>query len=372
MSHPQLPMGMSMGMPMGMGMGMGMPMGPGFFGSPAYMYPQSMHGQQYTGDDQEQFDTYIDDDQESFDENDFHQDQHNNYEEEYCHDDNLLNSHQTPLDENEQAPRHEHTTSVAPTQQGYNEAWNRVATNLESGVIGGVDLRQGKGEYQFTAPAQNPYMHRNTSASGAQVSETDASTTSAAEAAAIEEEDISCLMQEGVEHYQAGRIREAVLCFEAVLQSAAGAQNDEAWRLLGACHAENDEDKRAILCLNRALDCDPYNLEALLALGTSYVNEADSVKALETLRTWVEHNPRFHGLQVPQDEYSDGSLMDEVMQLMLAVAAFDPADLDAQVVLGVLYNVSSDYDNAAECFSRVLQQRGDDYALVNKVRLDLT
>ena len=64
-----------------------------------------------------------------------------------------------------------------------------------------------------------------------------------------------------------------------------------------------DQDKAAIDCFKRALECDPYNLEALLALGTSYVNELDSAGALEMLRQWVLHNPRFHGLTPEVDEY---------------------------------------------------------------------
>jgi hypothetical protein len=58
-------------------------------------------------------------------------------------------------------------------------------------------------------------------------------------------------------------------------------------------HAENDEDKRAIACLERAVDQDPHSLPALLALGVSYVNELDSVRALQNLKAWVEHNPKY-------------------------------------------------------------------------------
>lgn len=48
------------------------------------------------------------------------------------------------------------------------------------------------------------------------------------------------------------------------------------------------------------------------ALGTSYVNELDSQKALTNLKAWVEHNPKYSGLEIAVDEYSDGTLMDEV------------------------------------------------------------
>jgi len=231
-------------------------------------------------------------------------------------------------------------TSDGPSQQGYDNAWDDLKNRLESGTITGVAETPS---YQFVPAEQNPYVNAET------------------------QRDFSKLMEEGMALFRAGKVKQAILCFESIVQDSAGSQHDQAWRMLGACHAENDEDKRAIHCLNSALDCDPYNLEALLALGTSYVNELNSIKALETLRTWVAHNPRYQGLEVTVDEYSDGSLMDEVMQLMLTVAAFDPLDVDVQVLLGVLYNVSLDYDSAIACFAKACAMRPDDYALVNKV-----
>ena len=38
-----------------------------------------------------------------------------------------------------------------------------------------------------------------------------------------------------------------------------------------------------------------------------------------------------------------------------------------QVVLGVLYNVSRDYDAAAECFRIACAERAEDYSLWNKL-----
>ncbi|CAM9363071.1 unnamed protein product [Phaeothamnion confervicola] len=191
------------------------------------------------------------------------------------------------------------------------------------------------------------------------------------------------LFAEGIRLFEAGDIAEAVLCFEAELQRDPG--NSEAWRMLGQSHAENDQDPLAITCLERAVEHDPYNLEALLALGVSYVNELDSQKALATLKAswlcwmawlcfflllyaaWVAHNPKYAGLEVVADEYSDGTLMDEVMQLMLTAEQWDAADADAKVVLGVLYNVSRDYDSAADAFRAALAQRSADHSLWNKL-----
>jgi peroxin-5 len=127
----------------------------------------------------------------------------------------------------------------------------------------------------------------------------------------------------------------------------------------------------------------------------SYVNELDSAKALRNLKAWVQHNPRYnhgnldarsrgfflvlmvfvwslryHGLEVdPQDAYGDGSLMDEVMELMQAAAAHGDAatDPDVQVVLGVLYNVSRDFGAAADAFEAAAAAAPADHSLWNKL-----
>lgn len=56
---------------------------------------------------------------------------------------------------------------------------------------------------------------------------------------------------------------------------------------------------------------------------------------------------------------------------MLQAQRWDPTDADAQVVLGVLYNVSRDYDSAAEAFTRALETRPNDHSLWNKVKINL-
>lgn len=177
--------------------------------------------------------------------------------------------------------------------------------------------------------------------------------------------DLSESFQKGIEFFKSGYLDDAIFAFEAEVQQHP--ENSEAWRMLGECHAENDEDKTAILCLERAVKEDPYNLSALLALGVSNVNELNSQGALKTLKAWVQHNSKFHGLEIQVDEYSDGSLMDEVMQLMLQARAHDQNDSDVQVVLGVLYNVSKDYDAAVESFKSATISRPDEYALWNKI-----
>lgn len=171
--------------------------------------------------------------------------------------------------------------------------------------------------------------------------------------------------ERGVRLYKSGHLAEAIYAFEAEVQQHP--ENSEAWRMLGESHAENDEDKCAIKCLERAVEEDPYNVDALLALGVSLVNESDSQGALRALKSWVKHNPKFHGLEVRDDEYSDGSLMDQVMQFMLHAQNHDSEDADIHVVLGVLYSVSKDYDAAIQNFRFAAQRRPDEHSLWNKL-----
>ena len=67
------------------------------------------------------------------------------------------------------------------------------------------------------------------------------------------------------------------------------------------------------------------------------MNELNSERALKTLKLWVEHNPNFQSMEVVVDAYSDGSLMDEVMQLMIsaqkAALAHGGDDSDVNIVL---------------------------------------
>ena len=51
------------------------------------------------------------------------------------------------------------------------------------------------------------------------------------------------------------------------------------------------------------------------------MNELDSQKALHNLKAWVQHNPKYSGLEIAVDEYSDGTLMDEVREIDTAVAS---------------------------------------------------
>ncbi|DBB03443.1 hypothetical protein WJX82_005278 [Trebouxia sp. C0006] len=166
--------------------------------------------------------------------------------------------------------------------------------------------------------------------------------------------------------FRHGILSEAVYALEAEVQRKPG--NVDAWRLLGTVHAENDDDTQAIAAMAHALKADPTNAEVLLSLGVSYTNELDQRRALSYLHTWLanhaKHGPQIAGMQHPDD---NSQRLQWVVSLFEQAAAAAPADADVQAALGVLYNLSRNYDRAITAFRTALQVRPQDYSLWNKL-----
>ncbi|KAF8414342.1 hypothetical protein HHK36_002343 [Tetracentron sinense] len=170
-------------------------------------------------------------------------------------------------------------------------------------------------------------------------------------------------LKEGQELFRKGLLSEAVLALEAeVLKNP---DNAEGWRLLGITHAENDDDQQAIASMMRAEEADPTNLEVLLALGVSHTNELEQAAALKYLYRWLQHHPKYGTLAPP--EQSDSLYIADVARLFNEAAQMSPEDADAHIVLGVLYNLSREYDKAIASFQMALKLKPRDYSLWNKL-----
>lgn len=168
---------------------------------------------------------------------------------------------------------------------------------------------------------------------------------------------------EGQELFRKGLLSEAVLALEAeVLKNP---DNSEGWRLLGITHAENDDDQQAIAAMMRAQEVDPTNLEVLLALGVSHTNELEQPEALKYLYMWLQNHPNYGVLAPPQ--LADSPFYADVARLYNEAAQMSPEDADVHIVLGVLYNLSREYDKAIESFQIALKLKPYDYSLWNKL-----
>ncbi|KAG8386585.1 hypothetical protein BUALT_Bualt03G0163600 [Buddleja alternifolia] len=170
-------------------------------------------------------------------------------------------------------------------------------------------------------------------------------------------------LKEGQELFRKGLLSEAVLALEAeVLKNP---DNAEGWRLLGIAHAENDDDQQAIAAMMRAQEVDPTNLEVLLALGVSHTNELEQAAALKYLYSWLRQHPKY-GTIAPPDQ-PENLYYADVARLFNEAAKLSPDDADVHIVLGVMYNLSREYDKAIEAFQTALKLKPRDYSLWNKL-----
>lgn len=188
---------------------------------------------------------------------------------------------------------------------------------------------------------------------------------------------------EGQEKAREGDLNAAVLLLEAaILQDP---QDSEAWQLLGMTQAENENEQAAIVSLQRCLELRPNNLPALMALAVSFTNTGMQREACDALRRWIRHNPRYKHLVQESGSSLQGSpamprrgpcsstpARSELQDVLLlfqdaALLNLDCVDPDLQTGLGVLFNLSSDFDKAVEAFSAALSVRPQDYLLWNRL-----
>ncbi|KAG4073556.1 hypothetical protein HA402_000780 [Bradysia odoriphaga] len=178
-----------------------------------------------------------------------------------------------------------------------------------------------------------------------------------------------------------GDIPSAVLCFESAVKQ--DPNNAEIWALLGTSQAENEKDPNAIAALKRSLELNPNNASVMMSLAVSFTNESLQIQALEMLVNWLKCNEMYRHL-IPSSMMSsndDGAAssiargpdLKEVQQLYLkAVQQKHPAiDPDIQEALGVLFNLSSEYDKAVDCFTAALHVRPENAKTWNRLGASL-
>nr|CAH0112176.1 unnamed protein product [Daphnia galeata] len=176
-----------------------------------------------------------------------------------------------------------------------------------------------------------------------------------------------------------GDLPSAILLFEAALQK--DPEHVKAWEVLGLTLAENEQDPGAITAYKRCLALEPTNLVAMMGLAVSYTNESYQLQACQALEDWLRNNPKYAHLtssssaRVNEREKTftslvSGDTFNRVQDMYLKAARLQPSldlDPDVQTGLGVLLNLSGDFDKAPDCFRAALQMKPNDSLLWNRL-----
>lgn len=176
-------------------------------------------------------------------------------------------------------------------------------------------------------------------------------------------------IRNGQQSLQTGALGGAILWFEAAVQM--DDTRADGWELLGLSRAENEQEVPAITALRESTRLQPDRASAHLALSVSFTNELQYIEAYDALEASLRTNPKYEHLPIPVlvNPLSMKEKQDAVQDLYIQAAQMNPDVLDpeVQIGLGVLFNISHEYDKAADCFRAALQSRPDDSYLWNKL-----
>jgi len=176
-------------------------------------------------------------------------------------------------------------------------------------------------------------------------------------------------LQIGLELFSHGDITQAILAFEAELQT--NPQNSNCWRLLGRAHAECDNDNQAICAYIQGYKLGDGNQDVLLDLACSYTNELNKFKALTYLQTWLKghqvYDHLFQGIQNQEAQQNYMKLQEQTIQLFMSAHQQNPQDVNVLVAIGVLFNVTDEIDKAIMAFQKAIELNPNDHSLWNKL-----
>ncbi|CAM0142855.1 unnamed protein product [Umbelopsis sp. WA50703] len=166
-------------------------------------------------------------------------------------------------------------------------------------------------------------------------------------------------------------LSDSILALEAKVQL--DPSDAVSWQQLGFRQQENERDSAAIAALRKAVDMDASLLDAWLGLAVSYTNENCRADAYDCLDAWLQNNDKYKHIATSRGMKNKMVAADRhafVTNLFLEAARSSPGeemDPDVQVGLGVLFNVSEEYQKAIDCFKAALASRPQDYLLWNKL-----
>ena len=178
------------------------------------------------------------------------------------------------------------------------------------------------------------------------------------------------LNPQAIDQAEHANLADSILALEAKAQLTAS--DAHAWKSLGLRQQENERDGAAIAALRQAVKINPNMLDAWLALAVSYTNENCRADAYDALENWMANHDHYKHLvkNVGRGKMNADNRHAMITNMFLDAARSSPGeemDADVQVGLGVLFNVSEEYEKAIDCFKAALASRPQDYLLWNKL-----
>ncbi|CEP63791.1 Pex5p LALA0_S09e02586g [Lachancea lanzarotensis] len=179
--------------------------------------------------------------------------------------------------------------------------------------------------------------------------------------------EIGCILMEN-----GAKLSEAALAFEAAVQE--DPQHVDAWLKLGMVHTQNEMEISGISALEECLRLDPNNLDGMVTLAISYINEGYDVSAFKMLNKWLES--KYPDLVVPDNAISssgDRYSMSQALTLrfLQVVNKLSEVDASLQLGLGILFYSNDDYDKTVDCFKAALAVAPNDELMWNRLGASL-
>lgn len=167
--------------------------------------------------------------------------------------------------------------------------------------------------------------------------------------------DAATTIREGVSHLEAGRPREARLCFERAL--AVGSADASAWTLIGFSHQHEGDHDAALSAFARAMTLSPEDADILAAAATSHRLRGDVDTALDAYRKALACDPG--QAQIWNDcgltLLESGRAAESIEPLRRAVALM-PDRADIQFNLGNAYRAGGQASRALDAFRASLER----------------
>eukprot|EP01084_Bolivina_argentea_P263944 446935_1 len=170
----------------------------------------------------------------------------------------------------------------------------------------------------------------------------------------------------------------AILSFEAYIQMTDDSVDNivNTWRYLGQCHQDNENEQVAINAYLMCTKLNPKELDALIALGLAYTNQIDPHKALNYLKQFIINHADYSFLaetELNEKHESNYGYIGSKKEHKQVANMFNKAlkinndDINLHIVLGILYNITSEFDIAEKHFSKATELNPNDASLWNKL-----